>query len=470
MRFYKNLNLYEVYIENDFLKVYKSLTMFPAIKITSDTNEETNKRVLLYDTGSLGGKFYVEYKIIDTKEFEQMILEEKVDLRGRYINDFDINSLFHDDPFEAEHLTFSTFNACLSYWEGGIDFTQAKFENCNVIFNFAHISGSEVSFNGASFPNCEINFSCVTFFDVNRIVFSSVSDAGKKIDFFLCKFGNAALYFNNVTAENTEIIFDTINFSQVTFNGCSINRALSFKKIVFGNKSEMLFTNVNSIVFEKCCFNSRIDIDGISNSIAFDDTLNHGEIYIDWSKNKLDGSVENAYSYISDKKERLEKINKDYLMLKTNYKNIGDELDEDYAHLAYSKNKTRLMKFGFKKLFYFMFEAICDYGINLNKSFYSCFKAITIFGAIFSTSILIRKYTFGFKYLCSTPWLQIGKDLLKGFYISLVSFFNITNRFSINIDLPLVKLLATIESVFGIILIGIFTVVLTRNMLRNNKK
>jgi len=464
------LPLYELYKDADFIQVYTSLLGFPVINIKFEDSENSQNRIAKFDTG-IGGKFFVEYKAIDVPELEEMVQENTLDLKGRFLHNFDILDLFEDDPWESENLIVNNFDARLSFWEGGMNFLQTHFTT-TVLFDFAYIEGAEVSFNGSQFEDCsEISFNETSFNNVQRIVFSSTHFNSSNLNFTNANFNSTQLYFNSINAHNTDILFKNIDFSRVasTFSRTTIDKSIVFDNIIFSTIAEMEFSSVESIMFDNCTINGKIKLDGIQHTLSFMNSRGDGQIYLDWCSNNVKLKIANAYKVINIKKDRLNAIAADYLYLKNNYKRINDDKDEDLAHFEYSKVKTKLMRLGLKKSFNILMSLVCGYGTSIYRALYAIILTILVFGTIFSLKILNLNYTFDLSCFFNTPWKNVFSYILNSFYFSLTSFFSLTHYSSINSDLQLIKTLSTIEGIFGIILIAIFTVVLTRNLLRNYK-
>lgn len=195
--------------------------LFERYKIHEIIKDETKAIVVYKNRYDEKDEVYISYKVIDKEVvYEKIKNGEEVDISGCYINNFRITDI---DNYES--IPIVNFNASYSFWDGGVNFTNAVFRGEKVNFSHAGFSDSGTGFKQVDFGQCVVDFTYVKFGD-GRTSFQGSVFGDKLVDF-----SNAIFGIDGITFNNTRFGEGKINFFESRFN----NSSISFKQAQLGN-------------------------------------------------------------------------------------------------------------------------------------------------------------------------------------------------------------------------------------------
>lgn len=328
--------------------------------------------------------------------------------------------------------------------------------------------GKVVAFNKAQFGDGSVSFAYAQFGHDN-VDFSSVQFGHGNVDFSSAKFGHGNVYFNYAQFGHGNVSFNFTQFGHgnVDFSNSSAQR-ISFFRYTFSSHVNLRFKKIDELVLWECIIEKTLKCDnhGAYKTLSFKETINLGQIYIDWKNN-------NVYKAINDDNHTSEQKTAQFRMLKENFHNIGYYEDEDCAYKAYIDCKTKSLSWFleafkegkqknllkgickgiasvFKKLFYKAFGLISGYGT----------KPLRILGCAVVSIILC-----GFAYSPFVSESYSFMSICKGLYFSTITFLTIgyENMKPLS-EFP--AILSGIEGFLGLFLMSFFTVAVARKLLR----
>ncbi|MEX1376160.1 MAG: ion channel [Eubacteriales bacterium] len=444
------------------------------------------------------GKYIcLQYREISLPEIKEMFLSgEKIDLTGKYINNFDIDKLNLPSGFQLN----VDFIADFSYWngdtnfkgfdfgKGNVQFTGVNFDNGDVWFSGVCFNIGDVSFLKANFGEGDVSFEAInlyqgdiSFYDTNfgegDVKFFG-SNLGKGImNFDGTNFGKGIVNFDGTNFGKGDVTFDGANFGKgkVSFNGTTSDKGnISFRgasadivSIIgskFTNDINLQFRSINHLELISCTNKQHMKISGIKEKLSFKDSANLGRIEINWDQCNVKKAIQNAYNLKGSKhregyKRDCADAAHDFLLLKENYRNIANYEWEDEAYFNYMKYNTKSMewpsnKFG-KKFFNTLFGGISGYGTRILNILVSCLLMILLSGAIYCSAFHDRVLTF--------------RNVLKSMYFSTITFLTIGygDFAPANMNFSDFQTFWTgVEGFAGLFLMSIFTIVIMRKVLR----
>ncbi len=216
--------------------------------------------------------------------------------------------------------------------------------------------------------------------------------------------------------------------------------------------------------------------------IEFRDCLIHQYLDINWNENNLSSAIESIKEqdklYENDELTCLSDSGKHHraaetaLLLKENFRKMGRYEDEDCAYYTYKKHDIRAEHCGksfWKRMFdkpgfwfkLLVYELIGGYGTRPVRIFYTMLATVGIFALIYH---IILAYGGTIKNL-SCGGIFDWKALSCSLYFSAITFLTIGYG-----DLSpahwLIRTLASIEGLIGLLLISYFTIAFSRKVLR----
>ena len=468
------------------------------------------------------------YKYRTAEDIYNMIVNDyPLNLKGTYVKDFDITKIENHTQymlkdFDASYsfldgyLNFNIANFCdgdirfdstnfgkgnvsfsqVNFGEGYISFSNANFGKGHISFFKTKFAKGDVSFVGTDFGEGDISFREAKFAKGDIIfIFSNFGRGDVSFDyaqfgegyvsFIKAKFGKGDVSFNFSNFGEGEVSFISANFGEgnVNFYGANLSeKNISFQDVkvgnvifrnnIWSNHIDLRFKKVNGLILQNCIIEKTIKLNGADyEKLSFVDSVNLGQIYIDWDKNNVlkaivDGNVE--FSEKSEKKKRKhtnEELASQFRMLKENFHNIGYYDDEDKAYYAYMFYKRKVLEEtakneetketikyrGVKRAFYWLFEKVGGYGTKPHTILFWMLGTVLAFGGLQAFFINSDK---GF-------WM----GLLKSMYFSVITFLTIGYG-DIHPVGAVSALLAGIEGFLGLFLMSYFTVTIVRKLLR----
>ena len=403
-----------------------------------------------------------------TSDFSNRIFQKSVNFMGVEFSD---NTDFWRTEFSGDaDFEGAKFSGDVEFWSarfsGKADFMKAKFSG-NADFEGAIFSGNpdfmkaefsdKVSFLGAKFSGE------VFFWSANFLGEADFTDAG---------FSYKAVFENAIFSYKA--VFEGAKFSEVNFHGTEFIGKLFFILIESQTVPTIYFTDTLFSDFvrikgnlSQCYFhNSNIEIADLTNST--------------WITNKEKNIIirEEQQGEISSDWKELEGI---YRRLKQSYQKYGDNDTAGNLYYQEMECKRKQMNF-FPKLFWNIFyKKLCGYGekpfnviwaslfIIFTSAFSYLFSGIEFLGSEMSNKpAKLIKYNLSLSLDGINMMMQNFGSILEDFLLCLYTSFITFTTLGYGDVHPIgwSRLVATIESGFGIFMTALFIFVFTRRMLR----
>ena len=479
--------------------------------------DESHDGKIAVEITNIDGEVYkCIYKYMEAEDIYEMIInDESLNLKGIYVNDFDITEIEN-----YEQYLLKDFDANYSFWDGDVSFSRTKFDEGDVKFFGANFGKGNVRFFYANFGKGDVRFEEVNFgggyvgfvdanfgegdviffganFGKGDVSFDYANFGEGDVSFDYANFGEGDVSFYDANFGEGEVSFERSNFSrgQVSFAGSNFGKGevvfetvnlgehnVSFRSayvediifidVIFNNHIDHRFNYVKSLFIQDCIIEKTLKCNGAGyEKLSFLDTVNLGQIYIDWDKNNVKQAIENGkveyrdYGEIKGRSHTNEEIADQFRMLKENYRNIGYYDEEDKAYYAYmfykrkvleetSKNEEtgETIKYRtVKRAFYWLFEKIGGYGTKPHTILFWMLGTVLAFGGLQAF------------FVNSDKGLLMG--LLKSMYFSVITFLTIGYG-DIHPVGPWSALFAGMEGFLGLFLMSYFTVTIVRKLLR----
>lgn len=448
------------------------------------------RSVAVYECNNNGKKqiaqlIYPDYSALK----EKYNSGDNINLNYTYIDDF--SWLGDEAPYEIENNPYkkiSSFTASCSFWnnkskeendkyinimqaeimENDINFDYAFFNNVNLCFTNLKISKGNLIFNNSRLHDTEIlilNMECAgNLYFSPEISFNYIFSENTHIEVFMLKsklsvsFLLAKMHdskvcidgypdgFNNVCFVKTyikELIFTNANINSLDIRESNIN-TITFTRCLFNGVSQ-IESVVEKILIENSVISSifKINISEIK-ELGFDNTVNIGKIYF----SNFDKCITALMNHII---RLTESEQNQMLMLKENFRQLGEFSNEDYCHLQYQKLKTKNEKNIFKKMVCIAQYLISGYGTKpLNMLLF--------------IMIMILGFALIFDFV-STIQFSGASTFSDYVYISGITFFTVGYGDILPLN-KLTKIVSIIEAFCGVASMSYFIVVLSRKIIR----
>jgi len=374
-------------------------------KISKPFKENGVEKVKIIATGGSRGLFLIEstshgkrvkeriYEVINKKELYEDIKKinegsedapQKIDISNKYIKGFSLRDYKEKNKINwIERVSLKNFCAEATFFDGGADFSIAKF------------SGGDISFMHAIFNAGNVNFQA-SIFESGNIFFEDTNFGDGSLSFQNTTFGDGFISFESAFFGNGDVDFNLANF------GAGV---ISFKLAFFGNGKISFYRTVfgqGNVYFDHAIFGegyfSFVDIKFDGGKVSFFKTnfggkyvfFHHLKIFKDWDLRVKEAQIidfleSTIYGYINLgfylSKEGIEytpkvqvlrlansklygRIHVDYdafnlgqainrqggshrnrrdqfRLLKENFRSLGQYDDEDKTYVQFMKHKIR---------------------------------------------------------------------------------------------------------------------------------
>lgn len=413
---------------------------------------------------------------------------DNINLNYTYIDDF--SWLGDEKPYEIENNPYKkilSFTASCSFWnnkskedykdihimqaeiiENDVNFDYACFNNVNLCFTNLKISKGNLIFNNSRLHDTEIlvlNMECagnlyfspeISFkyiFSENTHIQMLMLKYKLSVSFLLAKMEDSKVCIDGLPDGLNEVCFVKTHIKELVFTNANINRI------------DIREANINTITFTRCLFNGVFQIESVVEKIliedsvissifkiniseikelGFDNTVNIGKIYF--------GNFDKCITALMNHIIRLtESEQNQMLMLKENFRQLGEFSNEDYCHLQYQKLKTKTEKNIFKRMGWIAQDLISGYGT----------KPLNMLVFIM---IMILGFALLFDFASSIQFS--GASTFSDYvYISGITFFTVGYGDILPLNTP-TKIISIIEAFCGVASMSYFIVVLSRKVIR----
>lgn len=392
-----------------------------------------------------------------------------------------------------------TFNNCC-FGNGNINFVSTDFGSGNVDFKSSIFGDGNIDFKFAKFSQGDITFER-SVFGKGKKDFKNLEFGGGKIDFRRVDFNDGDVSFEGVEWGDGKVSFRSSVFGsgEKSFDESDFAKGdVQFDQVDFGSgKVSFNRTKVDEISFQNCPLNCYMDLRlaqcnfiNLSNTIVRDivDMLPEdenvvvkvmdisgmrilGRIFIDWRRN-------NVFDLIYSQKETsLFQKAEQFRILKENFRNNGQYVDEDAAYLefkrceskahlkdAIGKNKRNALwaypNYYFQK---YVFDYIGHYATNPIRVLGNMAIAWFCFSVFYWS---VTEFFPGFGSVATTLPVELNHlhDFGNDCYYSAITFFTI--GYGDYFAEGYLKPFAAIEGFTGVFLMSYFTVAFVRKILR----
>lgn len=445
------------------------------------TNVGNGKSVIVYRASEDGNKTAVaRLACIDYEKLETMFLEGKeINLNYAYIDCF---SWYRNikNYRKSETVEFDSFQACCSLWVG------SGTKNTRVDFWKMRVKNGNMSFTDSVFYKIDINIATVYIPD-GRMRFEE------------CSFYNSEVNISNVICRTREKLLETITFARSVFKNSDLiitmirsNISISLlclkmtggsvrlefvmnmdELVIFGADIENMqinhskiedfnlqHTSVRNIKLKKCKLYGHCEMKfTASKKIEIIDCSVNSILHLDAGdgieKFSIEGMINNGrIEFINtDKIIDVMKKNKDssqFLVMKENFKLLGQNREEDICYLEYRRLENKNIK-GSKRIVDSIVGITSGYGTKPQWMLITVLLSIVAFATVYYT----------------VPYISFGhaKTYIDYLYVSGITYFTVGYGDITPLN-SLTKLVVLLESFVGISSMSYLLVVLSRKIIR----
>ncbi len=408
----KNIEeILEISLAENRDRYYNQLELFKKnqnIKSNSKDKDVKKKKIIIKDF--IDGNASIEKEIVDFEEIDNIKFETFYNV-GFGLFEMTSNTIFK--TFSNIKFEYVVFKNCI--------FKNIQFENCK----FLGCEFLECEFLNTKFKGCE-------FFDFNT----------KNITYFFnCSFENG--------------IFEKSDLRNCIFQQNTIK---NIQFVLSNLKRCICDTNtIESIYFSDCNLKSFSMIKSDVSKLEFDDEF-------------LTKLNENTFfdKFISPNKSK-----EYYTNIYKTYKNIASQFESNRIlnisgeyHYLYKCNECKTLE-GFSKLKSKIFWMICGYGERPTYALVTSLEIVIIFAIIYlftGLSIGGRLINYTLSLFSVLERKIILVDFLESLYFSLVTFTTVGYGDIIPTGTSII--LSSIEMIFGVTMVGIWTATLARKITR----
>lgn len=413
--------------------------------------------------------------------------DEFINLNYTYIDDFSwygTNKLYEVD--QSLFKKIKEFSACCSFWNannhedklvqlmqldvisGDVNFCYSIFykmsfclTNINILkgclgfdnakFWSADLSLLSISCNKSNYINATVSMN-YTEFENSSVDFLLLKD-NMNISFLLSRMSNTKVDINNTKNSIGTFCLTKSKLDKFEINYCKVEEIdareceaniLSLKGCQLNGLCEIELKTKSELIIESCLLNSivKLDIQQGPIRISFKNTINNGKIYF---KNFI-----NLYKAVLNDVEETHDVNQ-LLMLRENFRSLGEYKNEDLCYSKYRKIKNKTEKNVLFRTLNWLTSWISDYGTKPLRVFIFLLALIMGFSLIY----------------CFCPYISFGNanSFVDYIYISGITFFTVGYG-DILPHNSVTKIAVLIEAFCGVATMSYFLVVLSRKIIR----
>lgn len=453
------------------------------------SNVGSGKSVAVYQIDNQNIKHQIAQLICpDYEKLSQYYLKGKdISLDYTYIDNF--TWLGNKKPYEVENLPYTEregFTARCSFWNnsgnpeylhimqakilsGYIDFSYAGFYDLNLDFVNLSIECGNLWFKNARFHNTQISLGTikcsgdqlfqpeVSFSGIiaeNSKIDAMIMSQKLSIDFICAKTTHTTITLDPLPTAIQELCLSRATIEKITVTNAEIDSLwiteadidfLEFKRCKFLGLSQ-INGDIRTLHINDCINSNVFKISSPQiNKISFANTINNGKFCFSDFKTSIAASLKaNVLKDSSGDANQL-------LMLKENFRQIGEYQNEDICHLLYQKLKTKQERNILKKFGRYLLDSISGYGTKPFRMLLAILVLIVLFGSIYYFIPL-------FAYHGANTWIE-------HIYVSGITFFAVGygDLFPLN---TITKMVSLGEAFLGVSATSYFLVLLSRKVIR----
>ena len=412
------------------------------------TNVGSGKSVAVYQLSESGKEEQIaQLEIPDYKKLEEYYWQEKeICLDYTYIDEFEW--LGDKVPYEVEGNPYReyekiTARAAIFYSEEPklIHLMQLK------------IQSEDLDFSYAGFYNLNLDICDFT----PEVSFRYIKARKSKILTMLMT-QSLSLDFLCAKTEETEVCLDPL---PKTFeNLCFVKSNISQVKLSNASIKELDISEARFDCLELLCCEilGKSNLSGSIKRFLFNDCINTNILRIaleDTEEVSFENAINSGRIYFKDFPKLVEKItekkNEQLLMLKENFRQLGEYDNEDICHLHYQKAKTKEEKRYYIRGLRRLLDWISGYGTKPCRTFLTIILLILIFGTAYYVIPCLQ-------YQGVSGWLEC-------IYASAITFFAVGYGDLFPATLA-TKMVSLVEAFSGVTMTSYFLVILSRKVIR----
>lgn len=454
---------------------------------SSISNVGSGQSVAVFQEGQTGNLEQIAQ--LQLPDYEKLLeyysTGKEISLDYTYIDNF--MWLGDKKPYEVESLPYverksisarcSIFNndgnenyvhIMQSYIQNGdLDFSYTGFYNLNIDFCNLTVGQGNLRFSNARFFDASISANTITcggnIYFPPEIDFSSIKADTLNIHIMLM---SQLLSINFLCAKtiNTTITLDP---SPKAFHDvCFVKSTIDVVNLVNAeiDSLDIRDAQINYLKFKQCIFSKSSQIAGDIRELHIEDSLNSTVCKLSFSqieKLTFAGTINNGKFLFTDFATALKAIQnlprettkdtQQYLMLRENFRQTGENEPEDICYRLYQKFKTKQEKNVLKKASRMILDITSGYGTKPVRMLVVILLSIVLFGTLYY-------YAPCLSYQGVNTWLE-------HVYASGITFFAVGygDLFPQNI---LTKMISLVEAFLGVTATSYFLVVLSRKIIR----
>ena len=444
------------------------------------TNVGSGKSVAVYQLSESGKEEQIaQLEIPDYKKLEEYYWQEKeICLDYTYIDEFEW--LGDKAPYEVEGNPYReyekiTARAAIFYSEEpklihlmqlkiqseDLDFSYAGFYNLNldicditlvngnVEFSDAHIIETEILLggiecSGSRYFTPEVSFRYIKAHKSK--ILTMLMTQSLSLDFLCAKTEETEVCLDPLPKTFENLCFVKSNISQVKLSNASI------KELDIGE------ARFDCLELRRCEILGKSNLSGSIKRFLFNDCINTNILRIaleDTEEVSFEDAINSGRIYFKDFPKLVEKItekkNEQLLMLKENFRQLGEYDNEDICHLHYQKAKTKEEKRYYIRGLRRLLDWISGYGTKPCRTFLTIILLILIFGTAY--------------YIIPCLQYQGVSGWLECIYASAITFFAVGYGDLFPATLA-TKMVSLVEAFSGVTMTSYFLVLLSRKVIR----
>lgn len=452
-----------------------------------DNELSCGKTVALYKVSEMGKTQIAQLAIPDYAKLKKVYEEgREINLNYMYIDEFDwLGTLM---PYEVDENFFRPvvcFKSEASFWnaEGLDDFIhimQLEIRREDMSFSYSgfysikldiyniQINAGNLTFDYARFFECDVECMCIdpvgNRYFTSEISFRYTIGNANKIQLDLLT-QNCAVDFLNANLNDTEA--KLYFFEKEIDHICLVKAKLKNVEIAGGriDTLDIREANFDELIFQRVKFEGEAIIDAHLKKLKIEDsiisdvmTLNcpHA-LDIGFDRSVIVGKIyfRDFPTVILALKRHLKDTKREnadqLLVLKENFRQIGEYENEDLCHLQYHRTKNVFERNKIKKAIHYLLDFVCGYGI----------KPFRLFGSI---AIIIILFSIMFYAIPAISFNNVN-DFWDCLYVSGITFFTVGYGDIVPVT-SVTKIAVIIEAFFGVGMMSAFLAMLTRKIIR----
>lgn len=327
--------------------------------------------------------------------------------------------------------------------KGNLDFSSAHFDNADIALGPVVCGGNEY------FPS-EISFRYITA-DTSKFE-TLIMTQKLSVDFLAAKMKGSTISLDSLPSSFNELDFTKVEVDKVVITNAELDKVdmreadityLEFKRCKFMDYSEIA-GKIQEFHIDDCINFSVCKLSlSQTEKITFTRTINNGKICISNFRN-LKKAIKRSFADENYDAEQL-------LMLKENFRQIGEYENEDSCHLHYQKIRTAHETNVIKKIGRHLLDGISGYGTKPIRMLSVILIMIVLYGTLYY-------FVPGLAFHGVSTWLE-------HIYASGITFFAVGygDLFPLNI---VTKMISLSEAFLGMTAMSYFLVLLSRKVIR----